>query len=119
MKRKLIIILSICLYTAIIAYIFDNAGTQILVRSGGTYQFSKRSYDGLQCRTEYLLDSIKTNPEISYPQGQFVTFDKKVSKECPSDTAKPKTITRQEFDTKINNALKDSNNAQIILTETE
>ena len=54
--KKIIIILSICLYTAIIAYIFDNVGTQMLIRSGGTYQLSRSTSDGLQCKTEYVLD---------------------------------------------------------------
>jgi hypothetical protein len=91
MKIKLIIVSSILVYTAIIAYIFLNIGSFILVKTGGTYQVSRKTADGYQCLIRYLDKNSKTNPKIQLMSG----FEKKVSSSCP-DTDKTVEVTKEE-----------------------
>jgi hypothetical protein len=115
MNRKLIIILSICLYTAIIAFIFDNIGTQTIVRNGGTYQVSKRTSDGFKCRISYVDKESKESPKSQL----MVGFESKSSTSC---TAQDKVIevTKSEALNLIQKRLNDPNyryDGSLILTE--
>jgi hypothetical protein len=79
MKNKLIIILAICLYTSVVAYIFDNVGTQTLIRNGGTYDTNMKTQNGYKCLIRYLdKDSkLEIKPLLA------IGFEEKEVASCP------------------------------------
>ena len=87
MKKTILIILAISIYSTVLSFAVSMASNINLVTSGQTYQMSYKSYNGSQCIIDYIDKNTKVN--------LFTGFEDTFSQSCP-DKAKIVEITKQE-----------------------
>jgi hypothetical protein len=69
----------------------------------------------LHCLNVYNLEGSKQTSED--PIAKIKIYDKQKSDKCPELKDSPKTISKDQFTKKIDEALREKNNSQIIITE--
>jgi sRNA-binding carbon storage regulator CsrA len=112
MKKTILIILAISIYTILVAYIFDNVGSQTLVRNGGTYITDFRTSGGYKCIVHYTDKDVTKDSQAAVKNILMKGFEVDTSVECP----KTLDVTKQEMLQIIQNRLNDKFGQPIILT---
>jgi hypothetical protein len=106
MKKTILILLSISLYSIFLSYFVGTFSRWDMVENGSTYQMSYKSYNGSRCIIDYIDKNTK--------ESLFTGFEANLTRSCP-DKAKIIEITPQEalqiFQTRLN----DKFNPKIIL----
>jgi hypothetical protein len=115
MKKTILIVLAISVYTSLVAYIFDNVGTQSLIRNGATYITDFRTFGGYKCIVHYTDKDAPKNSQAATKDLLMKGFEINTSTECPKV---PKTIdiTKPEMLQILQNRLNDDFTQPIIIT---
>lgn len=106
MKKYILIILAISLYSVFLIFLGDSISRITIAKSGAFFNTDYKGAYGFKCIIDYKDKISKEN--------LFVGFDKNTSKSCPE---KPKVIeiTQQEAMQIFQERLDDKQNSKIII----
>jgi hypothetical protein len=115
MKKTILIILAISVYSTILAFAVDTFNRYSFINNGQSYITNIRSANGYKCIINYTDKDTPKDPQIPFKSSFMTGFEKEVSKSCPD---KPKTleITKQEALQIVQNRLNQKDLLPFILT---